>query len=278
MSIKSEDKFYQTFIINGVILNEMNDYHLGTERKLEDKTMAENFYLERAEWWNKQVKIEADTIRKNPSTKNVKTRLGFIKRYKDCTPILLEQIVDFLLMTVEHTLQLGHTEAFQFLFELNQKFNGKYEDGIKMIDSNNKAEKSINSKLHYSFKYKGDLRHFHKQCIEYKVLNPETSLKSFKIAFEGCDYREEKPLKWIKKQENHVVYLFDLLLKKKLIHNKIFINDKYIDVYSDVTIGALIGKTNKQVSSTRSSWKILDKNATPENSDFIRNLVDTLVL
>ena len=62
------------------------------------------------------------------------------------------------------------------------------------------------------------------------VINPKTSIDSFKTAFEGCDYKGEKPLKWITKQKNHIVYLFDLLLEKKLIHNHIEKDDSYIKI------------------------------------------------
>ena len=94
------------------------------------------------------------------------------------------------------------------------------------------------------------------------------------MAFEGCDYGGKEPLKWTTTQKNHIVYLFDLLLEKKLIHKHIEKDEEFVQINPDVSIGALMGKTNNQVSKIRASWK--QYGGTPSKADYIENLVASL--
>jgi len=56
-------------------------------------------------------------------------------------------------------------------------------------------DKTIEKTPYTTFKYKGDINHFYKLCIEYKVIDSETLLDSFKIAFGGVETRDKALIK-----------------------------------------------------------------------------------
>ena len=68
---------------------------------------------------------------------------------------------------LEHIKNLGHTEAFIYLCDLQ------------------KEEKPTKPTHYKTFKYKGDLEVFYKNCLAYNVIDDKTSLDSFKMAYNG---------------------------------------------------------------------------------------------
>ena len=229
MSIKSEDKFYQTFIINGVIFNEMNDYHLGKERKLEDDKQANDFMLMRVLWWKDRVKKEVRTISLNPTRNIARTRINNLKKFKDCTPILMDNIIDFIKNTFENTLNLGHTDAYSYLCNIDEPI---------LVDD------FITPKPLKTFEFTGDLNHFHKQCVKYKVIDCETSLDSFKMAFGGSETYEINFIDFICPNTTFIC-LITLLNDNDLLNN-------YPSNFHKVA-EKISGKKNLKVSL--SSWK-----------------------
>ena len=205
-------------------------------------------------YWNQQVTKEAETIGRNPKKEIAEKRLNKLRQRSDSNERIIKAVADYIAMEFEHYMDLGHTDAFVYLIS---------ESTIISAPS-----------TCYSFLYRGDLNYFYNQCIDFRVIHPKTSIDSFKTAFEGCDYKGEEPLKWITKQKNHIVYLFDLLLKKNLIHNHIEKDDRYIEINHNVSIGALMGETNIQVGKIRASWK--QYTSKPSRADYIEKLVDSL--
>lgn len=235
------------------------------DTKINDKVkkdLIENTFLDALVYWKLQSTKEAKTIGANPTMELAKTRLDNLRKRSDATDLIICALADYVAKEFEHSMKLGHTDAFTYL---NSVATIVTPPSIKLI----------NPAPCYSFQYKGDINHFYNQCIEYKVIDSKTSLDSFKIAFEGCDYREEELLKWTTTQKNHIVYLFDLLLEKKLIHKHIEIDNKFVQINPDVTIGLLMGKTNTQVSKIRASWKQYGR-TTPSKSEYIENLIGSL--
>ena len=250
MSIKSEDKFYQTFIINGIILSEMNDYHLGKGRKLEDDKQANDFMLMRILWWKDRVKKEARTISLNPTTNIARTRINNLKKFKDCTPILMDNIIDFIKNTFEHTLNLGHTDAYSYLCNIDEPI---------FIDE------FITPTPFETFEFGGDINHFFKQCVECKVIDSKTSLDSFKMAFNGNDLRGFNDFVFKFKQHNHCVYFFDQLNNKKLINYKFVQNNRIIEHLGNI----------KNVHSKRENY-LNTKIGTPKSIEYINDLINSL--
>jgi hypothetical protein len=235
------------------------------DTKINDKVkkdLIENTFLDALVYWKLQSTKEAKTIGANPTMELAKTRLDNLRKRSDATDLIICALADYVAKEFEHSMNLGHTDAFTYL---NSVATIVTPPSIKLI----------NPAPCYGFQYRGDINHFYNQCIGNKVISSTTSLDSFKIAFEGCDYREEEPLKWTTKQKNHIVYLFDLLLKKKLIHTHIEKDDIYIKINYNESIGVLMGKTNIQVGKIRASWKQYGR-TTPSNADYIENLVDSL--
>jgi Zn ribbon nucleic-acid-binding protein len=226
------------------------------------KDLIRNTFLDALVYWKLQSTKEAKTIGANPTMELAKTRLDNLRKRDDATDLIISALANYIAKEFEHSMNLGHTDAFIYLCN---------EATIVTPPS----IKLINPAPCYGFQYRGDINHFYNQCIEYKVIDSTTSLDSFKIAFEGCDYRGEKPLKWTTTQKNHIVYLFDLLLEKKLVHKHIEKDDKFIQINPDVTIGVLMGKTNNQVSKIRASWKQYG-GTTPSKADYIENLIASL--
>ena len=213
-------------------------------------------------YWSQQATKEAETIGRNPKKEIAEKRLNKLRQRSDSSERIIKAVADYIAMEFEHYMNLGHTDAFVYLIS-----------EFTIITA--PLLKTINPSNCYSFLYRGDLNHFYNQCIDFRVIHPKTSIDSFKTAFEGCDYKGEEPLKWITKQKNHIVYLFDLLLEKKLIHNHIEKDDSYIKINHNVSIGALMGETNIQVGKIRASWK--QYTSKPSRADYIEKLVDSLI-
>ena len=250
MSIKSEDKFYQTFIINGVIFNEMNDYHLGKERKLEDDKQANDFMLMRVLWWKDRIKKEVRTISLNPTKNIARTRINNLKKFKDCTPILMDNIIDFIKNTFEHTLNLGHTDAFGYLCN---------------IDESILVDEFITPTPFDTFDYKGDIKHFYNCCLQYEIIDSKTSLDSFKMAFNGNDLRGFNDFVFKFKQHNHCVYFFDQLDKKKLINYTYVQNNRIIETLCKI----------ENVHSKRDNYQN-NKSGEPNSIQYINDLINSL--
>ncbi len=212
-------------------------------------------------YWSQQATKEAVTIGRNPKKEIAEKRLNKLRQRSDSSERIIKAVADYIAMEFEHYMNLGHTDAFVYLIS---EFTIITAPLLKKITPSNC----------YSFLYRGDLNHFYNQCIDFRVIHPKTSIDSFKTAFEGCDYKGEEPLKWITKQKNHIVYLFDLLLEKKLIHNHIEKDDSYIKINHNVSIGALMGETNIQVGKIRASWEQFTSK--PSRADYIEKLVNSL--
>ena len=234
------------------------------------KDLIENTFLDALIYWKLQANKEAKTIGANPTIELAKTRLDNLRKRSDATDLIICAVADYIAKEFEHSMNLGHTDAFVYL---------NSEATIVTPPST----KLINPTTDYTFQYTGDINHFYNQCIEYKVISSTTSLDSFKIAFGGGDLKDCEPVDWKTTQKNHIVYLFELLLEKKLIHKHIEIDNKFIKIKTDLVMGILMSKElnvelklNKQVGKIRTSWRQNDPDATPENSEYIENLVDTL--
>jgi hypothetical protein len=157
-------------------------------------------------------------------------------------------------MEFEHTMNLGHSEAFIYLNNIEQ-------DSVDLVHPT-----PINT-----FEFKGDLKHFYKQCIEYEVIDSETSLDSFKMAFDGGDLRGFDDFVFKFKQDNHCVYFFDQLDKKKFIHQKyVTKRNMVIEILCNI----------KNVHSKRVNYKDNkkggEKEGTPQNIDYINKLINSL--
>ena len=225
------------------------------------KDLIQNIYLNAIVYWNLQANKEAKTIGANPTMELAKTRLNNLRKRSDATDLIICAVADYIAKQFEHSMNLGHSNAFIYL---NSEATILTPPSLKLI----------NPAPCYSFQYTGYINRFYSQCISMKVIDSTTSLDSFKMAFEGCDYGGKEPLKWTTTQKNHIVYLFDLLLEKKLIHKHIEKDEEFVQINPDVSIGALMGKTNNQVSKIRASWK--QYGGTPSKADYIENLVASL--
>ena len=257
--------------LNDILWDELNisirDYvnKRYANTKISDKAkkdLIQNTFLNAIVYWNLQANKEAKTIRANPTMELAKTRLNNLRKRSDATDLIICAVADYIAKQFEHSMNLGHSDAFIYL---NSEATILTPPSLKLI----------NPTPYFSFQYTGDINHFYSQCISMKVIDSTTSLDGFKIAFEGCDYRGKEPLKWTTTQKNHIVYLFDLLLEKKLVHKHIEKDEEFIQINPDVTIGVLMGKTNNQVSKIRASWKQYG-GTTPSKAEYIENLIASL--
>ena len=263
--------------LNDILWDELNisirDYvnKRYANTKISDKAkkdLIQNTFLNAIVYWNLQANKEAKTIRANPTMELAKTRLDNLRKRRDATDLIICAVADYIAKHFEHSMNLGHTDAYAYL---------NSEATIVTPPS----KKLINPKPDYTFQYTGDINHFYNQCIEYKVISSTTLLDSFKMAFGGGDLKDCEPVDWKTTQKNHIVYLFELLLEKKLIHKHIEIDNKFIKIKTDKVIGILMSKElnaklkfNKQVDSIRTSWNRYRD--TPSKAEYIENLIATL--
>jgi len=147
-------------------INHINEKYPKMENDLA-KNMIGNLYTTRLVYWNQQVTKELKIIGSNPTKELTQVRLKNIKKNKDCTDKMYYAIIDYLKAEFEHNMNLGNTDAYIYL--------------------SNMKVKNINPITFNTFKFKGDLKRFYKQCVEYKVINKETKLDSFKMAYNGTE-------------------------------------------------------------------------------------------
>jgi hypothetical protein len=162
------------FIVIGIIDQELKKFHKkhinekyakAEEQVKED--MYKNLVENRLVFWSQQAGTEARTISQTPTRDLARTRINNLKEIKDCTPVILEAIVNYIKAEFEHIMNLGHSEAFIYLCDLQ------------------KEEKPTEPTHYKTFKYKGDLEVFYKNCLAYNVIDDKTSLDSFKMAYNG---------------------------------------------------------------------------------------------
>tara|TARA_R110002096_G_scaffold120816_2_gene261787 strand:- start:82 stop:849 length:768 start_codon:yes stop_codon:yes gene_type:complete len=206
-------------------------YANGTEEM--KKQTFNHIYNLRMDWWNQQSKIEARTIAKNPTERNAQTRMEQLKKKPDCTPIIFEAMVNYLKNQFEHILDLGHTEAYSFLCNI---FEPKF---LPVLE-----EKLITPTPFETFEFSGDINHFFKQCVDYKVIDSKTSLDSFKMAFDGSETYETNFIDFICKNTTFICFI-TLLNDNDLLNN-------YPSNFHQVA-EKISGKKNLKVSL--STWK-----------------------
>lgn len=243
------------FVYNTSVTKELQKFHKKSIYEKYDKAeeeIKEGLYKElcsqRIVFWFAQKKIEADTIAKNPTKENAENRMKELKKIKDCTPAIFDAMVEYIKMEFEHLKNLGHTEAYSYLCNIGQ-------DSVDLAHTT----------PFKTFEFKGDLKHFYKQCIEHKVIDSKTSLDSFQMAFSGDNLRGFDDFVFKFKQDNHCVYFFDQLDEKNLINQKYIQNNKVIEKLCNI----------KNVHSKRENYKN-SKSGTPKGIDYINNLINSL--
>ena len=175
------------FLYIQTITKELDAFHKKNVYERYDKAEEEikdglykDILSNRIVYWNTQKEKEVKTIGANPTKELAKIRLDNIRATKDCTPAIFNAMVEFIKMEFEHTMNLGHSDAFIYL-----------NSEATIVTPHSK--KLINTKPDYTFQYMGDINHFYKQCIEYKVISSATLLDSFKMAFGGGNLKDCKP-------------------------------------------------------------------------------------
>ena len=248
--IKLNDWVYKTSVTG-----ELQKFHKKNVYERYDKgeeEVKEGLYKElcsqRIVFWYAQRNIEADTIAKNPTKENAENRMRELRKIKDCTPIIFGAMVNYLKDDLEHIKNLGHTEAYSYL--------------CNVLDESNKL---VTPTPFETFEFKGDISNFYKQCIEYEVIDNETSLDSFKMAFDGGDLRGFDDFVFKFKQDNHCVYFFDQLNEKNLINYSYVNNNRVIEHLGNIN----------NVHSKRDNYKN-SKSGTPKGIDYINELINSL--
>ena len=201
-------------------------------------------------YWNLQANKEAKTIGRNPKKEIAKKRLNILRQRSDSNEIIIKAVANYIAMEFEHYMNLGHTDAYAYLCDIDEPI---------LIDE------FITPTPFETFKFKGDISNFYKQCIEYEVIDSKTSLDSFKIAFNGNDLRGFNDFVFKFKQHNHCVYFFDQLNNKKLINYKFVQNNRIIEHLGNI----------KNVHSKRDNYKN-SKLGTPKGIDYINELIKSL--
>ena len=174
------------FIVIGILDKELKEFH---RKNVEEKypnveneakeDIWKNLVTERLVFWSQQAGTEARTIARTPTRDLARIRINNLKEIKDCNPVILDAIVSYIKAEFEHIMNLGHSEAYVYLCDL-------------------KTEEKPTKPTHYkTFKYKGDLEVFHKNCLAYNVIDNKTSLDSFKMAYNGSETNKTSILKII---------------------------------------------------------------------------------
>ena len=174
------------FIVIGILDKELKEFH---RKNVEEKypnaeneakeDIWKNLVTERLVFWSQQAGTEARTIARTPTRDLARIRINNLKEIKDCTPVILDAIVSYIKAEFEHIMNLGHSEAYVYLCDL-------------------KTEEKPTKPTHYkTFKYKGDLEVFHKNCLAYNVIDNKTSLDSFKMAYNGSETNKTNIVKII---------------------------------------------------------------------------------
>ena len=164
------------FIVIGILDKELKDFH---RKNIEEKypnaeneakeDMWKNLVSNRLVFWSQQAGTEARTIAQTPTRDLARVRINNLKEIKDCTPVILDAVVSYIKAEFEHIMNLGHSEAFVYLCDLQ------------------KEEKPTKSITYKTFDYRGDIEVFYKNCLAYNVIDDKTSLDSFKMAYNGTE-------------------------------------------------------------------------------------------
>lgn len=181
-NITKMNKFY----VIGILDKELKEFH---RKNIEEKypnaeneakeDMWKNLANNRLVFWSQQAGTEARTIAQTPTRDLARVRINNLKEIKDCTPVILDAIVSYIKAEFEHIMNLGHSEAFVYLCDL-------------------KTEEKLTEPTQYkTFKYRGDLEVFYKNCLAYNVIDNKTSLDSFKMAYNGSETNKTSILKII---------------------------------------------------------------------------------
>lgn len=153
-----------------------NDLSIPEWKKVMDK--KKELIGVRIEYWVNKKTTELNYIKGNPSKECVKTRMEIIKKEVDCSPKLYAHLKQYIISMLDSYYNLGNSEAFIYLYNLKEA-----------------EDKTIEKTPYTTFKYKGDLEEFYSKCMEHKVIDSETSLESFKIAFGGVETRDRGLIK-----------------------------------------------------------------------------------
>ena len=175
----TQDMMYYKSVLSEIIWHWRygdNDYTVDEWKKVMDKT--KDMIGLRIEFWSNKKMKELNYIVGNPTKDCVKTRMEIIKKEVDCSPKLYANFKQYIITMLDYYYDLGNSEAFIYLYNLKEP-----------------EDKTIEKTPYTTFKYKGDLNHFYKQCIEYKVIDSKTLLDSFKIAFGGIETRDKGLIK-----------------------------------------------------------------------------------
>ncbi len=164
------------FIVIGILDKELKGFHRKNvyERYANaEEEIKEGLYnqlvSDRLVFWSQQAGTESRTIARTPTRDLAKVRLNNLKEIKDCTPVMFDAIVSYIKAEFEYIMNLGHSEAFVYLCDLQ------------------KEEKPTKSLTYKTFNYRGDIEVFYKNCLAYNVINDKTSLDSFKMAYNGTE-------------------------------------------------------------------------------------------
>lgn len=172
------------FIVIGILNKELKEFHRNNINKRYVEAEEEfkediwkNLVSERLVFWSQQAVTETRTISQTPTRDLARVRINNLRKIKDCTPVMLDAIVSYIKAEFEHIMNLGHSEAFIYLCDLP------------------KEEKPTNSTHYKTFKYKGDIEVFYKNCLAYNVIDDKTSLDSFKMAYNGTETNKTSIIK-----------------------------------------------------------------------------------
>ena len=179
-NITKMNKFY----VIGILDKELKDFH---RKNIEEKypnaeneakeDMWKNLVSNRLVFWSQQAGTEARTIAQTPTRDLARVRINNLKEIKDCTPVILDAVVSYIKAEFEHIMNLGHSEAFVYLCDLQ------------------KEEKPTKSITYKTFDYRGDIEVFYMNCLAYNVIDDKTSLDSFKMAYNGTETNKTSIIK-----------------------------------------------------------------------------------
>ena len=164
ISKKENNPKLNKFIIIGILEKELNEFYIDHINKkyadLEDhikNDMISDLYTKRLVFWSQQPLVEAKTIGLNPTIDIARTRMDNLKKLKDCTPKIFDAVVNYIKAEFENTMSLGHTDAFSYLSNINDKTLDFIPNPL------------------ITFEFKGDIKLFYKKCIEYitmRIIQP----------------------------------------------------------------------------------------------------------
>ena len=174
-----QDMMYYKSLLTEIVWfyrNGDNEYTIAEWKKVMDK--KKELIGVRIEYWHNKKNTELNYIKDNPTKECAKIRMEIIKKEVDCSPKLYAHFKQYIIAMLDSYYNLGNSEAFLYLYNFKES-----------------EDKTIEKTPYTTFKYKGDLEEFYSKCMEYKVIDSETSLESFKIAFGGVETRDRGLIK-----------------------------------------------------------------------------------